>query len=843
MKFLLVALNAQYVHTSLAIRCLATYVEPSLHEHIELVEYTINQAHEQMLEDLIHRDADVVGFSCYIWNISMIESLIIDLHQIRPMLPIWLGGPEVSYDADVFLKKHPFLAGIIRGEGEVAFQKLLRRYLEVPKEQWFQLFVRALPQETCTRSLDELPFPYTITASHDATQSATIPSSADTTVSAALTRPDTLTGLSSRILYYESSRGCPYHCAYCLSGQANTVRFRDTSQTLVQLRHFLAHQCTLVKFVDRTFNANPAHARAIWQFIKDYDNGVTSFHFEISGELLDETDLAILGSMRPGLCQLEIGVQSANPQTLRAIGRSDQTARLFHNISLVHALKTVPQHLDLIAGLPYEDYTSFGRSFDSVYRLHPNQLQLGFLKVLKGSPLATMVEEWGIRYSPAPPYEVLETSWLSYEDLLALKRVCRALDLYYNSAQFTNTLTYLEKLAPTPFSLYEALGQDLHEHSGDGHPSSRQRRYEQLLTFVEMHYASEVETMRERLTFDYYLREKPKARPTFAPSLADAESVIRAFYEKEAKDPVLLSDYVGYTATQVRRMTHVERLGGVLYLFDYRQRDPFTHNAHAIPLLPVKQAPKDDTEVTTYEDTASENTASEYAASKDAASKDSTSRDSTSKAHVQEVLSALEQAYGRDIACYLDHDAPWQLLIATILSAQCTDARVNLVTKDLFKQYPTVEALAGADPTKLEDVIRPTGFYHNKAKNIIACCRVLLTDHGGEVPSSIEDLTRLPGVGRKTANVILGNIYQEPSIVVDTHVKRISRRLGWTNNQDPAKIEADLCTLLPREYWIFVNLWLIALGRSICKAPNPKCSECFLTTFCPNFSSPTRIKS
>ena len=199
---------------------------------------------------------------------------------------------------------------------------------------------------------------------------------------------------------------------------------------------------------------------------------------------------------------------------------------------------------------------------------------------------------------------------------------------------------------------------------------------------------------------------------------------------------------------------------------------------------------------------------------------------------IAEILKRLDEAYGTEYVCYLNHETPWQLLIAVILSAQCTDARVNIVTKDLFQKYPSLEAFANADLKELEQDIHSTGFYHNKAKNIISCARTLVQEYHGEVPSTLEELTSLAGVGRKTANVIRGNIYHEPSVVVDTHVKRISKKLGFTKEDDPVKIEYDLMKVLPKDHWILYNIQIITLGRSICTARNPKCTECFLSDLC-----------
>ncbi len=205
------------------------------------------------------------------------------------------------------------------------------------------------------------------------------------------------------------------------------------------------------------------------------------------------------------------------------------------------------------------------------------------------------------------------------------------------------------------------------------------------------------------------------------------------------------------------------------------------------------------------------------------------------KKRTKEILEILDEQYGREYVCYLNHETPWQLLIATMLSAQCTDARVNIVTADLFRKYDTLEKFANADLKELEQDIKPTGFYHNKAKNIIACTRDLVYQFGGEVPRSLEDLTSLAGVGRKTANVIRGNIYHDPSVVVDTHVKRISKRLGLTKNEDPEKVERDLMKELPRDHWILYNIQIITFGRSICTARSPKCEQCFLQKYCKEF--------
>ena len=348
---------------------------------------------------------------------------------------------------------------------------------------------------------------------------------------------------------------------------------------LPELQFFLDQKVPQVKFVDRTFNVNHEHTMAVWRYLTEHDNGITNFHFEISADLLREEEIDLIAKMRPGLIQLEIGVQSTNPNTIREIGRTMNFPKVASAVARVKACQNTHQHLDLIAGLPFEDYESFRKSFDDVYALRPEQLQLGFLKVLKGSRMYEQAQQYGVVWQERPPFEVLKTNWLSYGEVLALKRVEEMVEVYYNSGQFACTLPKLEKRFQSPFRMFEALadyyrGRHLLEVN-----HARAARYEILLSFVREIAPEEEEVYRELMTFDFYLRENAKSRPEFCgePSVRKEEAAV--FYDREAQERIYLEDYEGYDKKQLRKMTHLERKEGTVYLFDYRHRNPYTGQA------------------------------------------------------------------------------------------------------------------------------------------------------------------------------------------------------------------------------------------------------------------------
>lgn len=585
MKFLLVALNSKYIHSNPALYSLRAYVGDELREHVELAEYTINHVFTDVLADIYKRQPDVIGISCYIWNIRMVRELTKELHKLLPEVPVWLGGPEVSYDAPKVLCAHPEVTGIMVGEGEETFRELLTYYVEREgslAEGSFGTDAEGLLRikGLCLRSgytspreltdMSALPFLY-----------------------------EDLSAFENRIIYYESSRGCPFRCSYCLSSIDKTVRFRDLDTVKKELQFFLDYRVKQVKFVDRTFNCNHSHATAIWQYILDHDNGVTNFHFEISADLLNEEELALLSRMRPGLVQLEIGVQSVNSETLAAIHRKMNVDRLEQIVARINSGNNVHQHLDLIAGLPYEDYESFGRSFDRVYAMGPEQLQLGFLKVLTGSEMHARAEEFGICYTDKPPYEVLYTKWLPFADVLRLKRIEEMVELYYNSNQFVHTLRFLEQAFLSPFRMYEALAEFYEEKGYFVNSPARSYRYQVLLAFACEKDRSHEVVYRELLTYDLYLRENVKSRPDFAADLTPYKEAMREFYRREEETRTYLPEYEAYDSKQLARMTHLEPFTYSVWdmgirgkvkaaeeplfvLFDYEKRSPLTGDARVM---------------------------------------------------------------------------------------------------------------------------------------------------------------------------------------------------------------------------------------------------------------------
>ena len=587
MKFLLCAVNAKYIHSNPAVYSLRAYAGEEYQSYVEIAEYTINQPKGEILADIYRREPDAIGFSCYIWNWSMIQELLVEVRKVLPGTDIWLGGPEVSYDADCILKKYPFLEGIMVGEGEATFRELLGYYAGKEVHDLHQISGLCLPDGfTAVRPLtdmDSLPFLY-----------------------------NNLDAFENRIIYYESSRGCPYRCSYCLSSIDKKVRLRDMSVVKQELQFFLDRKVPQVKFVDRTFNCNHDHAMGIWNYILEHDNGVTNFHFEVSADILREDEIALLNKMRPGLVQLEIGVQSTNPDTIKAINRVMNVEKLEQIVASVRAGHNIHQHLDLIAGLPYEDFESFGKSFDRVYKMKPQQLQLGFLKVLKGSEMCERAEEFGICYQSCPPYEVLYTRWLPYKDVLQLKRIEEMVELYYNSNQYTHTLPFLEKAFQSPFEMFKSLADYYEEKGYVTNSPARSHRYQVLLSFAEEKDPVYREVYRELLTFDLYLRENAKSRPEFAADLTAYKETMRDFYKKEEEERRYLPAYAGYDSRQLAKMTHlepfsypvwdVEQMDGLraagnacagqhkcvdagkmgetkFALFDYRRRDPLTYEA------------------------------------------------------------------------------------------------------------------------------------------------------------------------------------------------------------------------------------------------------------------------
>ena len=587
MKVLLAAINAKYIHSNLGIYSLKTYGEKMLKEwglaeqaEISLAEYTINHQMEQILQDIYKRKPDVIGFSCYIWNISYVKVILADIKKVLPDVKIWAGGPEVSYHGEAFLKEEPAVDLVMMGEGEITFAHFLKALLEGEDlKQVPGLMVRNA-DGTFTNTgfrqvmdMSQIPFPYAFMDMKE---------------------------LEHRIIYYESSRGCPFSCAYCLSSIDKKLRFRSLDLVLPELEWFLQAKVPQVKFVDRTFNCKKSYAMAIWQYIRDHDNGVTNFHFEIAADLLDKDELDLLSTMRPGLVQLEIGVQSTNEKTLEAIRRKTDIEEIREITETINSWHNIHQHLDLIAGLPWEDLESFKKSFNDVYEMEPEQLQLGFLKVLKGSYMEELIPDCDLLYSAAPPYEVLCTKWLSYGDVLELKDIEEMTEVHYNSRQFTCTLKELEKEFDTPYEMFSFMAGYYNKNHLFGISHSRIARYEILWKIIQerlekngkcetqamaenVNISEKLELYRDLLMTDLYLRENVKSRPTFARDLSSSKDFVREFFQKEEKTPEHLSGYEGYDSRQMAKMAHLEPLrDGTYLLFDYKKRDPLSYNARTV---------------------------------------------------------------------------------------------------------------------------------------------------------------------------------------------------------------------------------------------------------------------
>lgn len=543
MKILLVACNAKYIHSNLAVYDLQAYASDYA-DHIVLKEYTINQQKDDIMRDIYLEHPDVVCVSCYIWNLSFVKELMADLIKILPGADFWAGGPEVSYDAEKFLTENSEFKGVMVGEGEETFKELAGHYVEKNPQNLKDM------TGICYRDGDQII--------HNGWRQIMDLSSIPFIYK-------DLSEFKNRIIYYESSRGCPFSCSYCLSSIDKKLRFRDTETVKKELQFFIDNKVPQVKFVDRTFNCKHDHAMAIWKYINEHDNGVTNFHFEISADLLREEELQEMSTMRPGLIQLEIGVQSTNPDTIKAIHRTMDFEKLKGIVDRIHSFGNIHQHLDLIAGLPYEDYDSFRHSFNDVYALKPQQLQLGFLKVLKGSHMMEMCKEYGIVYKTQEPYEVLSTKWLDYDHVLKLKTVENMVEVYYNSGQFQNTLEYLENFFQDAFSIYERLGSFYMEKGYGDVSHTRMRRYEILLEFLEDVPEISMDQVKDQMVYDLYLRENLKSRPGFARDQKPFERQIWDFRKRE----------------KVAKNAHVEVFAdGKVLLFDYADRDPLTNNAH-----------------------------------------------------------------------------------------------------------------------------------------------------------------------------------------------------------------------------------------------------------------------
>lgn len=543
MKCLLVAVNAKYIHSNPGILCLKAYYEKFCRRadrvEVETAEYTINQQTEKIVADIYQRQPDVLCFSCYIWNIRWVEEIADTLKKVLPEVCIWAGGPEVSYRAEKFLEAHEAFQGVMCGEGESVFAQVMEaaQGRRAPEEIPGICFRDGEDRIVCKPpgepvNFSEVPFIYS-----------------------------DMKAFENRIVYYESSRGCPFSCSYCLSSIDKRLRFREMEKVKKEIAFFLECRVPQVKFIDRTFNCNHSRTEAIWRYILENDNGVTNFHFEVAADLITEEEFALLSRMRKGLVQLEIGIQSTNPDTLREIERVSNLDKLMAAVAKIKGFGNIHQHVDLIAGLPYEDMQSFQNSFNRVYALKCEQVQLGFLKVLSGSKMYENAGQYGIAFTSEPPYEVLCTDWLSYGDILELKQVEEMVEVYYNSGQFEKSIEFLEKYFDTPYELYRALGKFYGERFQNGEKHTRLKRYELLLEFAKEKGTGGTQELAEWLTYDVYLRENSKKRPDFSVNLEPYKERLKKLYRIYKTDGKNM---------HIEVFLHIYGEGEEYVLFDYR---------------------------------------------------------------------------------------------------------------------------------------------------------------------------------------------------------------------------------------------------------------------------------
>lgn len=543
MKCLLVAVNAKYIHSNPGILCLKKYYDKygDCDVQVDTSEYTINQQIDFIVSDIYRQRPEILCFSCYIWNIRYVVEIADTIHKILPDTIIWAGGPEVSYDAPAFLETHTVFNGIMCGEGEKVFTNLMKvfegklDYTEVSGICYRTDEIHYNPQSDIL-DLSDVPFIY-----------------------------DDMTEFENRIVYYESSRGCPFSCSYCLSSIDKKLRFRNIDMVLQELQFFINNKVKQVKFVDRTFNCAKKHAMDIWKYIYEHDNGITNFHFEVAADLITDEELELLSHMRPGLVQLEIGIQSTNQDTIEEIDRTMNLDRVTSVIAKIKAFGNINQHVDLIAGLPYENLESFKHSFDQVYVMKCEQLQLGFLKVLSGSKMYIKAKDYGIEYTSTPPYEVLKTRWLSYDDIMELKQVEDMVEVYYNSGQFENTMEYLEKFFESPYELYRTLGKFYSQRFTNAEKQSRIARYELMLEYVRGldNRDISVDEFKEWMTYDVYIRENAKKRPSFAVNLN--------IYEKELRELYRIHKGTGDNV-HIEVFEHIYGSEKTYVLFDYNEK-------------------------------------------------------------------------------------------------------------------------------------------------------------------------------------------------------------------------------------------------------------------------------
>ncbi|WMJ79216.1 B12-binding domain-containing radical SAM protein [Clostridium sp. MB40-C1] len=525
MKVTLVGINAKFIHSNLAVRYLKAYTE-DLEYQCSIREFSINDRVERVVEELIKEESDVIAFSCYIWNIEFIKAVANIIKVINKDIEIIYGGPEVSFNGKDFLENNPG-EYLIEGEGEKTFRELILYKLELKKDpnREEDSYLRLL-----LKNIKGLYY-----KERNKVYYGGIRSNMDINdVVFSYTKEEEL---NNKIVYYEASRGCPFGCKYCLSSVDRKVRFRDIEKIKSELKFLIDKKVRLIKFVDRTFNCKESFAMDIWKFIIE-QNTETKFHFEISADLLTEDEINLLSKAPKGRIQFEVGVQTTNNEILKNIDRHVNFSKIKEKVEEVKKLKNISQHLDLIAGLPGEDFQSFKNSFNNVYTMEPEEIQLGFLKILKGSPMSKEASKWGMKYSPYPPYEILKTNKISYLELIELKKVEAVVDKYYNSGKFNTILKYFISKFNTPFDFYYSLGMFFQEKGYFDRNISASDYYNVFLKFNCEKLKENNFILREIIKYDYLMFNKKRGIPNFLKdeiSKAEIKSIKEKIFQRGFK--------------------------------------------------------------------------------------------------------------------------------------------------------------------------------------------------------------------------------------------------------------------------------------------------------------------
>ncbi|MDB1945271.1 B12-binding domain-containing radical SAM protein [Clostridium tertium] len=501
MKILLTAINSKFVHSNLAVRYLRAFTK-DMNYNCKIREFSINDRDEKILEEIIKERPNVVAFSTYIWNIEIIKRLSNLIKLVDEDIEILYGGPEVSYDSQNILKE---LNGeyIIEGEGEKTYRefveyKLGEREINSIRSLYYKADGEVISNgKRPLMNMNELIFPY-----------------------------EEDENLDNKIVYYEASRGCPFNCKYCLSSTTHGVRFLDIDRVKQELKYFIDKEVRLVKFVDRTFNCNHKFTMAIWEFLINQDTK-TQFHFEISADILKKSELELLRKAPKDRFQFEVGVQTTNDDVLNRINRFVNFSDIKEKVEELIQIRNIKQHLDLIAGLPGEDYNSFKNSFNDVYSISPEEIQLGFLKLLRGSSMREEAEEYGMKYSPYPPYEILKTKDISYDELIKLKKVEEMVDKYYNSQKFDNIIKYLVNKFDTPFDFYYTLGTYFDSKGYFDRNIGNSEYYRVFLDFNMEILKGDNSILKEILKFDYLRFNKKRGMPEFIQRNLDKDEELK----------------------------------------------------------------------------------------------------------------------------------------------------------------------------------------------------------------------------------------------------------------------------------------------------------------------------